>query len=528
VAWVLVRLKARLLRNGIGGDTARQIALAGAIVGGGMAAFFGFLALVSVRLDAKWGPPLAVVACAALLGGWLLFPVLGFGSDETLDPAKLALLPIPRRSLMAGLLGAGLVGVPPLATAIALSGAVIGYAGGPGTPIVLAVAAAFLLVCVAGSRAVVTVLAPALRSRRGRDLAVLGATLAGLSFYLLQLLLPRGDSDPNATLRRLESSARVLRRTPFGWAGDAFVAAGSGRYGTALLELGGLLALGALLVWLWAVSLDRAMTTAAATTADAGPESGGELAPRAFRRLLPGGRLGAVAARELRYYVREPRRRAQMFGMTAFALVMPLVGLRGSLAGARPFGLLYPSVMLGFSTANQIGLDGPAWWLHIVTGRSGRTDLAGKNLAATIVALPVLAVASVALVVLGAPGLRVLTLYGVAVGGLGISLGFANVASVRAAYPMPESTTNPWATGGNQGCAAVGYGFVALVGSGLLLTPSIVLVAVGHGRAAFAVPALVLALGIGLGAWWTGLTLAGRDLDRRGPELLAVIDPRRA
>jgi ABC-2 type transport system permease protein len=503
----------------------RQVALAVSIVVGGMVALFGFLLLVSVRMSAEWGPTLATVGCAALLLGWLLFPVMGFGSDETLDPLRLALFPIPKRRLMAGLLGAGFVGVPALATVVAVSGAVIGYGAGPGLPLALAIAAALLLVCVAGSRAVVTLLAPALRSRRGRDVVLVASTVLGAAVYTAQLLLPRSGSDPDALLRRLRGAAGVLRRTPFGWAGDAFVATGDGRYGTALLELAGLLAFGALLVWVWAAALDRAMTAVDDAAPDAGAGAAGELAPRALRGLLPGGRAGAVAARELRYLAREPRRRAQTVGAVVFASVLPLVAMRGM--SARPYGLLYPGLILGLSAANQLGLDGPAWWLHVATGQAGRADLLGKNLATTVFALPVLALGAGSALAFGAERGATAALFCAAVGAYGISLGFANVASVRAPYAVPESTSNPWATGGTSGCATAVYGIVTMVGTAILLLPSVLLIALGDGPA-YLVAGAFAALAMGGAAWWGGLVLAGNDLDRRGPEVLAAIDPRRA
>ena len=66
----------------------------------------------------------------AVFLGWACFPVLGFGSDETLDPTRLALFPLGRRDLMIGLLSASAVGVAPLVTLLALSGSLVGFAPG--------------------------------------------------------------------------------------------------------------------------------------------------------------------------------------------------------------------------------------------------------------------------------------------------------------------------------------------------------------------------------------------------------------
>lgn len=47
------------------------------------------------------------------------------GVDETLDPARIALLPLPRRTLVTGLFTAALVSVPVLALLIAVCGLVV-------------------------------------------------------------------------------------------------------------------------------------------------------------------------------------------------------------------------------------------------------------------------------------------------------------------------------------------------------------------------------------------------------------------
>ena len=57
-----------------------------------------------------------------LVLGWLFLPLVFFGVDESLDPARFALLPLRRRTLIAGLLAAALVGVPALATLVATRG----------------------------------------------------------------------------------------------------------------------------------------------------------------------------------------------------------------------------------------------------------------------------------------------------------------------------------------------------------------------------------------------------------------------
>ena len=91
-------------------------------IGAGVLALFGFSTLASARADAT-GPDVAVVVFGLATLGWTVFPILGFGNDETLDPQRLATLPLSRRQLVSGVLAASLVGVAPLATLVAFSGA---------------------------------------------------------------------------------------------------------------------------------------------------------------------------------------------------------------------------------------------------------------------------------------------------------------------------------------------------------------------------------------------------------------------
>ena len=59
-----------------------------------------------------------VVAGSLVVVGWAVVPVLAFGVDETLDPARFATLPVRARDLVPGLTVAGALGVPGIATAL--------------------------------------------------------------------------------------------------------------------------------------------------------------------------------------------------------------------------------------------------------------------------------------------------------------------------------------------------------------------------------------------------------------------------
>ena len=67
-----------------------------------------------------------------------MLPLL-YGSDQSLDPLRMALLPLRRRDLVVGLFAASWVGAPPVATLILAAGAVAGFwTSGIGSVLVIA------------------------------------------------------------------------------------------------------------------------------------------------------------------------------------------------------------------------------------------------------------------------------------------------------------------------------------------------------------------------------------------------------
>jgi len=123
VVALLVRLKLTLLKNSLKRSLWRTVGLiiallyALGIVVVVLAAMVG-LRYTSLALTAD----ITVIAYTGLTLGWLLMSMLVFGVDETIDPAKFALLPVRASELLPGLLLAGLVSAPGAATVRVPSG----------------------------------------------------------------------------------------------------------------------------------------------------------------------------------------------------------------------------------------------------------------------------------------------------------------------------------------------------------------------------------------------------------------------
>ncbi len=193
--WDFVRLKLRLMRNGFRGQAWRvAFFVIGILFGLGMAVFAAFGLAASGAADSyKVSYIVAAFAGTAVVLGWTLVPLLFFGVDETLDPARFALLPVPRMTLARGMLAAAFVGVPATATLLATLGLVA--AAGIRFRAVDAAMAAFvgvvlgLVLGVVASRAVTSAFAALLRSRRVRDLAAVIIAVLASSVGPIQWLI---------------------------------------------------------------------------------------------------------------------------------------------------------------------------------------------------------------------------------------------------------------------------------------------------------------------------------------------------
>jgi hypothetical protein len=530
VVGTFVRLKLRLLRNGL---TLRQGATLFALgaIGAAVLAASGFAILAGSRTSAD-APDIAIVVFGLATLGWAIFPVLGFGTDETLDPQRLATLPLTRRQLVSGVFAASLVGVAPLATLVALSGALIGLTHSVTAFVLIAAAVVLsLLLCVVASRTIVAVMVPILRSRRGRDFTILAMTLLALTPPLLELFATRHTDGSDFHNSVVEIADRV-RYTPFAWGGAAAADASRGQYAPAVALLVAVGALIGLLLWIWSHSLERALTTAdppASTVATRGRES--ELIPP-WLPFLPHNRIGAVAAKDFRYFSRDPRRRAPLIG----AMIVPAVALFASLS--RNTGQPAATTLLGLIavlpaaglTLNQFGLDGAALWSSVAAGNDPRADLIGKNLASLLVMVPLAGVSAVICAAF-ADGWAYLPLtLGLAPAIFGVLLGVGDVVSVRAPYAMPDRRS-PLAFNPGQGCVSMLAGFGALAVQGMLIFPMALLTAVlvnTQPLALATIVAVAIANVYGAFIWVCGRNIATRDVWWRLPELLDAVSPRQA
>jgi len=544
-----VRLKLRVMGNNFRGQGWRvALFIGGALFGLWFAASGFFLfAAPGMTDNGKYAVLVAAAGGGLLVLGWLLLPLVFFGVDETLDPARFALLPLPRRTLVTGLFAAALVSVPVLAVLIASSGLVLtSWALGGWSAGLVAVVGVLggLLLCVAASRAVTSAFATMLRSRRVRDLA---AVLLAVTAALLGPLQIFGLAALRETdWTRLTGAATVLGWTPLGAPWTAGIDVAQGRAWAAPVKL--LItaaAIGALLVW-WSRSLESAMVGAASSgkaPAQRGVTGGAvtQLFPRvagSFRR----DRFGALVAREARYWWRDARRRANLITIAVVGLFVPVMinlgGASFAVDGGEGFtmgagdsspvlvtvSMIFVGVLASVTLANQFGFDGSAYAANVVAGVSGRVELRARMTAFSLYVLPMLAVVGVVLsVLIGHPGWIGLTI-GSLVATYGAGLAVNSLVSVLGAYSLPE-TSNPFAMNSGAGLTKGLLTLLAMLASAVAAVPMVVAAALlGDAWLWLALP---VGAAYGLGAALLGAYLAGDVLDRRQPELLATVTPRR-
>ena len=529
----LVRLKLRLIVNRAVVSTTGGVMLAVSVTAAVLVGGFGFVeAVVFGGSDVERVQRTAiVVGASALTIGWAVLPLLTLGTDETLDPSRLVLFPLRRGPLMRGLLASSFVGPAPTAVVLVVAGVMVGYAGV--SLIVIPAMVLLLLLSAAAARTLSTALAAGATSRRGRDAVIIIGSVLAVSVQAVRFI---DFSFVDGSTVDLTND--ILRWWPPGMLGQAVIDAGEGRTALALAELVPAMICIPVLLWVWARALDRALTTVTdgETRPTRAPDHASDAAasPLMIRHLpfLAGRPWGAVAAKELRYLAREPRRKVTLVNSIVLGVGLPLL-----IAVRSGGGLQDGSVLLSTLTAyivllnclNQFGLDGAAVWVDVVAGDTIRSVLIGKNVAVSLEVLPVVVTVGTVLAAITGGWIYLPSALLLAVAGLGAGLSTANVISVRFPFRLPESRSPFSGNGGGQGCATSALAMLGLLALGIILAPLAIVAAVGTiAGPGWLLLASIPALGYGALLWWFGLSAASTYGRAHDPDRIAAVDPARA
>jgi len=514
----LVTLKLALLRNGLRRSAWQVVGLViGLLYGLGLAALLVVgLVVLAVQGDQEIAATTLVLCGGLLVLGWWLIPLVAFGVDATLDPQRFTTFAVPRRQLLVGLALAGLVGIPGLVTVVvALTSAAVWWRDPAAVAAGVAGAALAVAVCVVGSRATTTALAPLVTRRKVREV---GTIVVLVPLFMLGPIMAAVGSGLSSVSDSLPDIARVVGWTPFGapWALPADVAAGS--WGPAAAKLVIALATLAGLAWVWDRALTRALT-------------GGEQREGSHAKVrglgifgrVPATPVGAVAARSLVYWLRDPR-------YAGAVVVVPLVPVMLAFLGGADSLLLLLSapvgaMLFGWAISADVAYDSTAFWTHVAAPITGAVDRWGRVCAALVIGIPgTLVLAIVSLAVSGRWGLTV-PLLGFSLGVLATSLGASSFVSARVVYPVPKPGESPFSTPQGSQTAAMVSQMVGMIALCALLLPSggLAVAAALTGSAVLGVVTLAVSIALGVVFLMVGVRLGGAQYDRRAPDLLTTM-----
>lgn len=515
----LLRLKLTLLRNSLRRSPMQLVGIViGALYGlGALTVAIVGLILLSAA-DVQLAKTVVVLAGSAVVLGWLVIPVLAAGVDMTLDPARFVTFAIPMRQLLAGLALSGLLGVPGAITLLASLGTVGTWWRHPLSMVAALVCSVLaVLTCIVASRAMTSASTNLAASRRFKD-------VSGLILIVPLVLLGPIIASVTQGIRNfgefLPSLAQTMSWTPLGapWSVPADLAAGA--FGQAGVKFLIALATLAALVWLWKISLAKALTTPAHSGGIS--RGGGRLG---FFKYFPGTPTGAIAARALTYWFRDPRYTAGLIIAPVIPLVFMVSSLKTGSLVMLDFAGTIAVFLLVWSISSDVSYDNTAFALHVASGVDGVADRAGRALACAVLAVPLGLVYTVAGTAVNnawayLPGFLGLTL-GLVMSGLGL----ASVFSAQFTFNVAAPGESPFKSRPGNNFSTVLIQLAGFAGLGALVLPELILVLLALATQQAVLAWIALPVGLVLGALLLvlGIRLGGRLYNRRAPELLLAL-----
>lgn len=466
-------------------------------------------------------PVVLVLATSVAVVAWAIGAILS-GSDETLAPERFALLPVRAHRLLPGLALAQLLGIGGIATALALATGLIAWSvSSPALVAAIVMLPVTLLTCMLGARVVSGLLARTLASRRSRDATAVILMLLLISSGLLLNLGVQAVAASASLLDVLRTASAVLAWTPLGATAGVPAAIVEGAWLVAAARAAIAIGTVALLWWAWGAQLAARLVAPVQASGGGTVRSGGIV-----DRLVPATPAGAVAARSIRFFRRDPRHLLNAIA----TLVLPLILVGTQLATGTviaDLAVFLPIVMaLMVLQIAQLSLayDKDALALHVLVGVAGRADRAGRLLGMAVVLGPILVTAP--LLVAAFTGRWDLLPAGLGAA-LGTSLVAAGVGIAVGAFlpgraPAPEQ--GPFGRGSSGGAQSLVALVIMLPIALVASTPTVVLVVLG----VVWLPwlgwlALPVGLAVGGVAVWLGIRIGGDRLDRAWPEVLAAV-----
>ena len=393
MALVLLRLRLAIARRARGHGNGAQLYFATSWVLGGVGGLLAGMVTAVLVSGGGTGDLLLVVAFSGVFLPWVIGPIVEPTlADGVVDPQRLEQFPLTGWQQVTGLLAGALVAPTATFTFLFASGGVVALEEPPAVRAAsLLVALCYTVMCVAVSRSAQALLAGALRSRRGTDLAAFAASLLVLGVYLFA-------QQARATTAALGGQSAtgplgtVLSWTPPGAAGRAVLAARDGEWLEFVLRLGivALTVVLALLAWAWVLGRRVNGTTLGQQRARSRRATSPLPLRPAVLRGLPAGPGVAAASQQLRYFfLRSPRAIQTLVIPPVMGVVVAHSSFAGYGLAAQTAAFAAMSVVAG--SFNLFGYDGPGFTYLVLGGAPLRRVLTGKALAPLLYLLPLVA-----------------------------------------------------------------------------------------------------------------------------------------
>ena len=518
MALVLLRLRLAIAGRSRGRSEYARLYFATTWVVASVAGLVACMVTASLTTGGGFGDLLLLALFCSIFIPWVIGPIVEPTlADGVVDPQRLEQFPLTGWQQVSGLLAGALVS--PTATftfLFAAGGAIASGQSLPARIAALLVAVAFTVMCVAVSRAAQAVLAGALRSRRGADIAAFAASLMVLGIYLFA----QRARSASAVFGGQTASGPLgsfLGWTPPGAAGQAISSAREGDWIGFVLRLAVILATVGLAMSGWVWALARRVDGVTATHRRPHRHPAGvplPLVPALLRRLPPGPTV-AAAAQQLRYFFFRSPRAIQTL------IIPPVMGVVVAHASFAEYGLAAQSA--GFAAMsvvagsfNLFGYDGPGFSYLLLGGAPLRRVLAGKALAPLLYLMPMVIVFNLSeALVRGTPS-QVLPaiLAGTSVVAMGVGVG-----SLSSIFNASDQSHVGQRHGSFVKVFAWFMGFFALAGVGGLVW--VVLASlIGQAVTALIMTAAAVTTSSLLVRW------SGRRLERDPYTVLEKLDPR--
>jgi ABC-2 type transport system permease protein len=276
---------------------------------------------------------------------------------------------------------------------------------------------------------------------------------------------------------------------PSGWGAVAVAAADRSDWPVVLATLTGLAVLSVLLLGAWARLLPVTMRRSGGRgpraprgrTARSATAAG---QPAAWERLLPASPTGAVVAKELRAWRRDPGRRLLLLlALLISGLNLAVPALAFDLPAGLPWVGLAAALIVAMGAANLYGDDGTALWLTRMVPGVERADVRGRQAAWLLVVAPVMVALTVSLTAFSGQGWAWPWVLATLPAMLGATAGLGVLLSVTRPVRQkdPHRRTGPFDTGDdpNAAGAMIGQQYLLLVLAALAAVPAATLVLLG-------------------------------------------------